>query len=145
MPITRPSNFLTAKVNIQAVGNRLNEATAEDYVGAGNPNPTYGVYTSLALLQSTYPSAVAGAYAIIDSGVGSNPQIALWDATDTVWVLQQTSATTTAKTYIVGDDVTDIRVTDINGYPYIIVSGTYEGPNKDKLESYSANSYTRAL
>ena len=138
MPITRPSNFLTAKVNIQAVGNRLNEATAEDYieiasilnevinavelfVGAGNPNPTYGVYTSLALLQSTYPSA------------------------DTVWVLQQTSATTTAKTYIVGDDVTDIRVTDINGYPYIIVSGTYEGPNKDKLESYSANSYTRAL
>ncbi|SDT15910.1 hypothetical protein SAMN05192545_2903 [Maribacter dokdonensis] len=162
MAITRPSINLTEKQNIRAVGNRLNEATAEDYIeianilnqiidavelmtGANTTNTFYGVFTSLGLLQNQYPTAPAGSFANIDSGSGNNVQLALWDDDDNIWVLQQTTTTSTSKTYGVGDDVTNIEVTDVNGDYHIIVSGTYEGPDKDKLESYSANSISRAL
>lgn len=162
MSITRPSINLTAKQNIRAVGNRLNEATAEDFIeiagilnalidivelmtGANTSNEFYGVFTSLGLLQNQYPTAVAGAYANIDSGAGNNVQIALWDDDDNIWVLQQTTATSTSKTFEVGDNVTNVEVTDVDGNYHIVVSGTYEGPDKDKLESYSANSISRAL
>lgn len=162
MPITRPSINLTAKANIRAVGNRLNEATAEDFVeiaailielidkvdlftGSATPNEFYGVWTSLALLQNNYTSAAAGAYANIDAGTGTDVQIALWDDTDNVWVLQLASTTISSKTIELNDEVNNVKVTDINGDPHIIVSGTYIGPDNTKLESYSANSYTRAL
>lgn len=162
MPLPRPSALLANKTNINAVNNRLNEATAEDFSeiasllnayadvlelfqGSATPNEFYGVYTSLALLQATYPVAVAGGYANIDAGLGTDVQIALWDDTDNVWVLQQTSTTTTAKTFVVGDDVSNVKVTDQFNNEHIIVSGTYLGPDNDKLESYSANSITRAL
>lgn len=104
MSALRPSNELKNKVNINPVGNRINEATAEDFIEAGNiledhadkidaltgaatPNPNYGVYTSLTLLKAAHPTADSGAYAIIDAGVGNTPQIALWDNNDTDWVL----------------------------------------------------------
>lgn len=162
MAVSRPSDLLKNKVNINAPGNRLNEAQAADFVeicallneyadvldlltGSSTPNAFFGVYTTLVLLQTTHPTAVAGAYAIIDAGVGADPQIALWDNNDNLWVLQQTSSTTTQKTVEVGDNVANVKVTDVNGDEHIIVSGTFEGGDNTKLESYSANSYTRAL
>lgn len=162
MPITRPSNYLKNKINIHSVNNRINEATAEDFKeicdileeiidvielfnGSATPNDFYGVYTSLAILQATYPTATAGGYAIVDAGVGNNPQIALWDDNDNIWVLQVTTEAVTEKTFGVGDNVTNILVTDADNNEHIIVSGTYEGPDKDKLESYSVNSITRQL
>ncbi len=163
MPITStPSTFLRNKSNLRAIGNRLTEATAEDFkeiadlftevigvlnaiTGPETPNAFYGVHSSLALLMATYPTAVAGGYANIDSGVGEDVRIALWDSNDDIWVLQQTTATTTQKTINVNDSVTDKEVTDNNGNLYLVVSGTYLGPDTEKLESYSANSITREL
>ena len=103
MPAALQLNTLTKdKVNLRPVGNRVNEATAEDFddiglaiedhavkidalTGAATPNPNYGTYTSLALLQAAHTVGVAGAYAIIDQGVGFTPQIAIWDVNDTAW------------------------------------------------------------
>lgn len=162
MAASRPSTPLKNKTNVRAVGNRLNEATAEDFqelgaildnhatildslTGGVSQNPSYGVFTSLSLLQATHPTAVEGGYAIIDAGVGTTAKIALWDDTDNIWVLQETTATTTTSKIVVGGTVTNVKVTDAEGAFYLIVSGTYEGPNVDKLESYSANSIVRAL
>lgn len=162
MAALRPSSGLKNKTNIRPVGNRLTEATAEDFnemgaimdnhatiidtlTGGVTQNPSYGVFTSLILLQATYPVAVEGGYAIIDAGVGTAAKIALWDDTDNIWVLQETTATTTTSKITVGGTVSNVKVTDVDGAFYLIVSGTYEGPNMDKLESYSANSIVRAL
>lgn len=158
----RPTAFLTNKVNVRPVGVRNQEATAEDFqeiaqlledhadlidalTGGDTPNAFYGVFTSLALLQASYPNAVEGGYANIDAGQFVPARIALWDNTDNIWVLQETTATTTTATIEVGSGVQNVSVTDVNGDPYLIVSGTYKGPNKTKLESYSANSIYRAL
>lgn len=162
MPALKPSSELKNKVNIRAVGERTNEATAEDFMelgqiledhanridantGGGDANPNYGVFTSLLLLQAAFPVGESGAYAIIDEGVGTDARIALWDATDLNWVLQETTTTTTTVQILPGVKVINIEVTDANGDEHIIVSGTYEGPDPTKLESYSVNSITRSL
>lgn len=102
MPITRPSNDLKNKINVIAVGTRTQEATAEDFIElcaileevidaveslqlTTSPNPYYGSYTSLALLQAAYPVGEANAWAIIDAGVGITPQIAYWNTTSEAW------------------------------------------------------------
>ncbi|HEA19948.1 hypothetical protein LCGC14_0943670 [marine sediment metagenome] len=158
----RPTNLLKNKVNVRPVGNRLQEATAEDFAeicelledyadkldaltGGDTPNQFYGVFTSLALLQASYPNAIAGAYAIIDQGQGQSARIALWDTTDSLWEIQETTATTTTGKIGLATEVLNVKVTDVNGDPYLIVSGTYEGPDRTKLESYSPNSIIRAL
>lgn len=162
MPITRPSTYLINKQNIRPKGSRISEAWAEDFIeianilteiievveaitGGPTQNPLYGVFTSLTLLNATYPTAVDGAYAIIDAGVGTPSQIALWDSTDNVWVLQVAVETTINKPITQGDNVYNIIVTDNNNNQHIIVSGTFIGTNPTKLEDYSLNSYTRAL
>ncbi len=137
----RPSNPLKNKSNIHAVGNRYQEATAEDFVelgqilddhatkldavtGAPDQNPNYGVYTSLSLLSATHPTAVAGAYAVIDPGTGSDPQIALWDDTDDEWVLQVNYPTNAIST-----DVGQSLIYGSDNKPYfhetILFKGTY--------------------
>jgi hypothetical protein len=100
----RPSPELTNKININPVGNRLHEATAEDYIETAeilndhadkidamktteSGKPFYGFFTSLALLQAAYPTGTLNALAIIDSGIGATPQLALWDNNDMVWVI----------------------------------------------------------
>lgn len=100
----RPSPELSNKINVNPVVNRFQEATAEDYIesaailndhaakldlltGEVSGKPNFGVYSSLALLQAAYPTGTTSAYAIIDAGVGSTPQIALWDSTDSIWVI----------------------------------------------------------
>lgn len=47
-----------------------------------------GTYTSLAALQSAYPTGQAGYEAIIDGGVSQDPQKAFWDSSDNEWVIQ---------------------------------------------------------
>jgi len=100
----RPSPELSNKINVIPVGNRLQEATAEDYIetaeilndhadkidaltGSGTPSPNYGTYTSLALLKAAYPVGETNAYAIIDAGIGATPQLALWDDGLGDWVI----------------------------------------------------------
>lgn len=102
MALTRPSTPLATKSNIKPVGNRLHEATAEDFIEISNllieyataiealqlatsPNPFYGRYTSLALLQAAYPTGELNAWAVIDAGIGITPQIAIWDNLGLNW------------------------------------------------------------
>ncbi|WP_421801762.1 hypothetical protein [Flagellimonas sp.] len=162
MPLTRPSPLLANKTNVRAVGNRSNEATAEDFAeiaailleiidqvesltGTQDPNPNYGTYSSLLLLQAAFPVGELNSYAIIDPGVGTPPQIALWDETDQEWVLQITQSKETEQVIVQGDEVFNKKVTDINGNEYIVVSGTLEGTDPTKYEDYSANSMFREL
>tara|TARA_R110002167_G_scaffold364968_1_gene588361 strand:+ start:16076 stop:16564 length:489 start_codon:yes stop_codon:yes gene_type:complete len=162
MAASRPSSALKDKINIRAVGNRINEATAEDFqelgailedhadkldamTGSATPSPHYGTFTSLELLRATYAVGELDAFAIIDAGTGTAPQIALWDVTDNDWVLQLTTKTTTEKVITQNDNVIDVLVQDANGDDHIIVSGTFTGTDPSKLEHYSANSITRAL
>ncbi len=162
MAITRPSSELSNKTNVRTVGNRLQEATAEDFAeiaslfnemadvvdsisGGDSPSPHYGTYTSLALLQATYPTAEENAFAVIDAGTGIAPQIALWDVTDNQWSLQVTTATTTETTIAQGANVTEVTVTDDDGNTLIIVSGTFTGTDPTKLSHYSANAITREI
>lgn len=102
MPALTPSTNLKNKTNVKPVGNRLQEATAEDFQELGNIldnhaalidaldnvsslNPNYGIYTSLALLQAAHPVGELNAYATIDAGPGITPQIAIWDEIDEEW------------------------------------------------------------
>lgn len=50
-----------------------------------SPNPFYGRYTSLALLQAAYPVGELNAWAVIDAGAGITPQIAFWDNIGAAW------------------------------------------------------------
>jgi len=162
MALPRPSSLLKNKINIRAVGNRVNEATAEDFqelgtilnafadaieslMGSETPNPNYGTFSSLILLQAAFPSGELNAYAIIDPGVGTPPQIALWDNTDNEWVLQVTSGTETVNEVNQGDHVEGLIVQDINGNDYMMVSGTLVGTDPTSLEDYSPNSIYREL
>lgn len=45
----------------------------------------------------------------------------------------------------VGNQVVQLRVTDLNDNEHMIVSGTFLGGDPSKLESYSPNSIIRAL
>lgn len=91
-----PSTELKDKINIKPVGTRSQEATAEDFqeigtilddhalqidalVNADSSNPYYGRYTSLGNLQAAHTTGEVNAWAVIDTGVGTTPQIAFWD------------------------------------------------------------------
>lgn len=52
-----------------------------------SPNPYYGRWATLALLQAAHPTGVVNAFAIIDSGLGVTPQIAAWDNIEGIWEL----------------------------------------------------------
>ncbi len=55
--------------------------------GNTNATPMVGVYTSLSQLSAAFPTGAGGAYAIIDPGTGSDPQIAIYDTNDNQWVI----------------------------------------------------------
>lgn len=114
MAIDKPSDELKNKTNINPVGNRFNEATAEDFqeisaileqlgitvddlTNDASSNPYYGRYTSLALLQAAHTTAQEFAWAIIDEGPTISPQIALWNNNTTIWEL---SGATTDKIFV---------------------------------------------
>ena len=46
-----------------------------------------GTYASLSALTTAWPSAVSGNTAIVDAGVGSPAQLAIWDNDDNIWRL----------------------------------------------------------
>jgi len=50
-----------------------------------SPNPYYGRFTSLAVLEAAYPVGEVNAWAIIDLGAGVTPQIAAWDNIGAEW------------------------------------------------------------
>jgi len=57
-----------------------------------DPNGHFkGKYTSLALLQASYPTASAGDYAVVDPGSGINAMEYLWDS-DEGWVSPDSGA-----------------------------------------------------
>jgi hypothetical protein len=102
MALVRPSVELSTKTNIKPVGNRLHEATAEDFAEIASllnsyadaiealqlsqsPNPFYGRYTSIALLEAAYTTGEENAWAVIDAGAGITPQIAIWDNIGLNW------------------------------------------------------------
>lgn len=109
MPITRPSEELKNKININPVGTRTQEATAEDFIeiaaileeigitvddltNATSANPYYGRFSSLAILQATHTAAEEFAWAIIETSLGVSPQIALWNNTGNTWEISGATA-----------------------------------------------------
>lgn len=105
MALSRPSNELSNKTNVNPSVNRFTEATAEDFNETSSllneyadaieglqlsesPNPYYGNYTSIAILTTAYPAGEENAWATIDPGVGQTRQIAVWDINDSKWVVQ---------------------------------------------------------
>lgn len=52
------------------------------------PSLYKGLYTTLAALNLAHPVSVAGAFADVDAGAGSNVQRYIWDSNDTAWVPQ---------------------------------------------------------
>jgi len=52
-----------------------------------------GEFTSLASLQSAYPTAPVGSYAYVDTGVGQPVEKYIWDNNDSQWELQQGQST----------------------------------------------------
>lgn len=44
-----------------------------------------------------------------------------------------------------GANLENVKVTDVSGDNWIIISGTYVGPDASKKESYSPNSLTRRV
>jgi hypothetical protein len=55
-----------------------------------------GQYLSLSALQAAQPTAIAGDYAYVDAGAGSNTIQYVWDSSDNMWV--QASSAATAET-----------------------------------------------
>jgi len=55
------------------------------------PGHYRGTFVTLAALQAGVTTPVAGDYADVDAGVGSDVQRYIWDATDSKWVLQGAS------------------------------------------------------
>lgn len=51
-----------------------------------------GVFTSYAALTAAFPTASDGDYAHIDSGSGFDRMVAIWDSSDTKWVVTQANA-----------------------------------------------------
>lgn len=47
-----------------------------------------GLHASLSALQAAHPSATAGDYADVDSGVGADVARYIWDVSDSVWLIQ---------------------------------------------------------
>lgn len=47
-----------------------------------------GLYTSLAALQMAVPAGVAGDYAHVDTGAGTDAKVYIWDASDATWLMQ---------------------------------------------------------
>lgn len=47
-----------------------------------------GLHASLAALQAAHPSAAAGDYADVDSGVGADVARYIWDTSDSAWIIQ---------------------------------------------------------
>lgn len=47
-----------------------------------------GLHASLAALQAAHPSAAAGDYADVDSGVGADVARYIWDTSDSTWIIQ---------------------------------------------------------
>jgi len=60
-----------------------------------NPSKFLGTYISLANLQAAHPTASAGNYADVDTGVSSDVQRYIWDINDTKWVAQAGAGGTT--------------------------------------------------
>lgn len=69
------------------------EYTADEKAKLAAIQPAHyrGTFTTLAALQAGVTSPVAGDYADVDAGVGSDVQRYIWDVTDSKWVLQGAS------------------------------------------------------
>ena len=52
-----------------------------------SPNPYYGRWDSLLILQQIHPTGELNAFAIIDPGAGVTPQVAAWDDVEGIWEL----------------------------------------------------------
>lgn len=68
----------------------------------GTPDHFKGVYVSLAALQAAVPTGNPGDYAFVDAGVGNNPNIYIWDDSDSDWVLGGSAPTPDASETIKG-------------------------------------------
>lgn len=86
---TSTTNALSAnqgKLLNDAIGLKLDASSYNDYYK--------GTYTTLGNLQAATPTSTAGSYAIVDTGVGNDAKLYIWDAQDG-WV---SGGTTTAST-----------------------------------------------
>lgn len=90
VPITRTINGKTLNQNIiltvSDLGTNIYTTTEKNKL-AGITNHYRGKYISLSALKIAIPSGTDGDTAIIDAGVGSEAQEAIWDSTDNVWYI----------------------------------------------------------
>lgn len=72
-----------------------------------------GLFGSLAALNTALPTGVAGEYAQVDTGLGSNPDTYFWDATDNAWVLNSSTGSGAVNTDGLPEGTTNLYFTEV--------------------------------
>jgi hypothetical protein len=126
------ANEIKTKTN--AAINKVNELEANQI---NSPNPFYGGFTSLSILQTTHPTGVENAWAFIDAGAGITPQIAVWDDNEGIWEISGHSETL-IYFYSFADfpsigQINKIYIARNNYYAYVFHNNNYHriNPNGD--------------
>ncbi len=72
-----------------------NEFTDEEKAKLASliPSQYKGVYTTLVFLDMAHPTGIAGDYATIDAGTGSDVELYIWDDNDNVWKFNSSGIT----------------------------------------------------
>jgi len=89
---------LSTKVD-KATGYSLSQEnyTAAEKTKLANLEEHYvGYYTTLSGLQAAHPSGLAGQYATVDSGIGAEARLYIWDDDDNSWILGSGSGNVTS-------------------------------------------------
>lgn len=74
-----------------------NDYTSAEQTKLANLSEHYvGYYVSLSSLQSAHPTGLAGQYATVDSGTGSDAKQYIWDTNDSAWILGSGSGAVTS-------------------------------------------------
>ncbi len=97
-PTSNSTNLVTSGGVAAALSNKVDKVegkglSTEDYTTAEKEKlaalneHNQGTYTSLEALQTAIPEGSAGDEAVIDAGIGTDAQKAIWDTTDGKWVI----------------------------------------------------------
>lgn len=71
-----------------------------------------GVYVDLTALETAHPTANDGDYAYVDAGIGSSPDIYIWDSDDAEWVQGGSAPVSLASETVAGivEEATDMEI-----------------------------------
>jgi hypothetical protein len=105
---------MNAKINLSST--IYNVKVTIGGMGGGTGSGQYiGKADTLAALQLAYPTGIYGDYAIIDSGTGSNAQLAIFDADGNKWVLSSEVTTIQTITLLSANWVANAQTITVTG------------------------------